>query len=92
MGVFDKWTKKATNTAVETAKETLNDKLNTYSGIIKVFLTLSVIAFGSKKVNDHVGKKPEQQTYQQPPIIINNYYDRGYVPHGKQKVRNSGKH
>lgn len=86
MGMFDKWTKKATENAIETTKETLNDKLETYSGIIKVFLTLSVIAYGSKKVNDHYGKKANQspQTLPQQPIVINQYFDRGYIPNGKQ--------
>ena len=88
MGVLDKWTKKATANAIETTKETLNDKLETYSGIIKVFLTLSVIAYGSKKVNDHYGKKatqsPQALPYPQQPIVINNYYDRGYIPNGRQ--------
>lgn len=93
MGVFDKWTKKATNTAVESAKETLNDKLETYSGIIKIGLTLSVIIFGSRKINQHYGKGatqapqslPPAQAYPQQPIVINNYYDRGYIPNGKQR-------
>lgn len=89
MGVFDRWTKKATVNAIETTKETLNDKLETYSGIIKVGLTLSVIIFGSKKINQHMGNKEATQSPQvlpssQPPIVINNYYDRGYVPNGRQ--------
>ena len=89
MSVFDKWTKKATgqavNTAIITAKETLNDKLDTYSGIIKIGLTLGVIVFGSKKINAHFYSKnqpsPPVQTYPAPapqPIVINNYFDRGY--------------
>ena len=55
--MFEKWTKKvaskATDGAVEGVKETLNDKLDTYSGIIKIGLTLAVIIFGSVKINDH---------------------------------------
>ena len=85
MGVFDRWTKKATDTAVESAKETLNDKLETYSGIIKIGLTLGVIIFGSKKINSHISKPQHEQTYSQQPIIINNYFDRGYMPNGKQQ-------
>ena len=86
MGMFDRFTKKATTSAIETTKETLNDKLETYSGIIKVFLTLSVIAFGAKKVNDHHTSKAAQtpQSLPQQPIVINNYFDRGYIPNGKQ--------
>ena len=92
MGVFDKWTKKATVNAIETTKETLNDKLETYSGIIKIGLTLGVIIFGSKKINQHYGGKQVQppqslppQTYPQQPIVINNYYDRGYIPNGRRE-------
>ena len=93
MGVFDKWTKKATVNAIETTKETLNDKLETYSGIIKAGLTLVVIAFGSKKVHEHIKNKenaqvpmplpPGYQGYPQQPIVINNYFDRGYT-NGRQ--------
>lgn len=91
MGVFDKWTKKATNSAIQTTKETLNDKLETYSGIIKIGLTLSVIVFGSKKINQHVQQKGVTQApqslpaYPQQPIVINNYYDRGYISDGRQR-------
>ena len=91
MGMFDKWTKKATVNAIETTKETLNDKLETYSGIIKIGLTLSVIIFGSKKINQHyvnkgVAQAPQAlpQPYPQQPIVINNYFDRGYIPNGRQ--------
>ena len=86
MGVFDKWTKKATDTAIETTKETLNDKLETYSGIIKIGLTLGVIIFGSKKINQHYSKGATQspQALPQQPIVINNYFDRGYIPYGGQ--------
>ena len=87
MGVFDKWTKKATENAIETTKETLNDKLDTYSGIIKIGLTLGVIIFGSKKINQHYSNKGATQAPQalpQQPIVINNYYDRGYIPNGRQ--------
>lgn len=88
MGVLDRWTKKATTNAIETTKETLNDKLETYSGIIKVGLTLGVIIFGSKGINNHMEKKkaaqlPQTLPYQQP-IVINQYFDRGYVPNGRQ--------
>ena len=101
MGVFDKWTKKATENAIETTKETLNDKLETYSGIIKIGLTLSVIIFGSKKINQHMMKGAEQspQALPQQPIIINQYFDRGYIPSGSNKQgqnrqghQNWGKH
>lgn len=89
MGVLDRWTKKATANAIETTKETLNDKLETYSGIIKVGLTLGVIIFGSKKINQHYQSKgaiqaPQALPYPQQPIVINNYYDRGYIPNGRQ--------
>ncbi len=90
MSMFDRWTKKATVNAIETTKETLNDKLETYSGIIKVFLTVATIAFGAKKVNDHYSNRGAVQAphslppYQQQPIIINNYIDRGYTSNGRQ--------
>ena len=90
MGVLDRWTKKATENAIETTKETLNDKLETYSGIIKIGLTIGVIIFGSKKINQHVTNRgatqaPQALPYpQQQPIVINNYYDRGYIPNGRQ--------
>lgn len=84
MGVFDKWTKKATGNAIETAKETLNDKLETYSGIIKIGLTLSVIIFGSKKITQHHKAAQAPQALPQQPIIINQYFDRGYIPNGRQ--------
>ena len=86
MGVLDRFTKKATVNAIETTKETLNDKLETYSGIIKLFLTIAVIGFGAKKVNDHNTRKTIQssQSLPQQPIVINNYFDRGYIPNGKQ--------
>ena len=90
MGVFDRWTKKATVNAIQTTKETLNDKLETYSGIIKLGLTLVVIGGGSKMIYNH--KKKAEQTpqalppaYPQQPIVINNYYDRGYIPNGGQR-------
>ena len=91
MGMFDRWTKKATTSAVETAKETLNDKLETYSGIIKIGLTLGVIVFGSKKINQHYSRKGTEQVpqvfpaYPQQPIVINNYYDRGFVPNERKQ-------
>lgn len=87
MGMLDRFTKKATANAIETTKETLNDKLDTYSGIIKLFLTIAVIGFGAKKVNDHNTKKTTQssQSLPQQPIVINNYFDRGYIPNGKQR-------
>lgn len=99
--MFEKWTKrvasKATDGAVDGVKETLNDKLETYSGIIKIGLTLAVIIFGSKKINDHHNNQvmsANVQTstryfgYDQPqqPIIINNYISDGrYIPRGRQK-------
>lgn len=105
--IFDKWTKKvatkATDGAVEGVKETLNDKLETYSGIIKIGLTLAVIIFGSKKINDHAKtqrQQPQYQTYtygyeypmqmqRQQPIIINNYITDGRThSYGGQKQNN----
>ena len=83
MGLFDRFTKKATENAIGTAKETLNDKLETYSGIIKIGLTLGVIIFGTKKINSHISS-PVQQEQNRQPIIINNYFDRGYIPNGRQ--------
>lgn len=90
MGVLDKFTKKATDNAVETAKETLNEKLETYSGIIKIGLTLAVVLFGTKKLGQHI-TRAESGQYPQQPIIINNYYDRRYIPNGKQR-QNSQRH
>ena len=89
MGVLDRWTKKATENAIETTKETLNDKLETYSGIIKIGLTFAVIVFGSRGIIRHTEKKatqaPQALPYpQQQPIVINNYYDRRYIPNGRQ--------
>lgn len=90
MGFFDKWTKKATNTAINTATETLSQKLDQYGGIIKIGLTFGVIALGTKKINTHVPSKPQEaatpqyQPYPQQPIVINNYFDRGYN-NGQQK-------
>lgn len=98
--MFEKWTKKvaskATDNAVDGVKETLNDKLETYSGIIKIGLTLAVIIFGSVKINDHQNKLKNNISasggygydHDQPqqPIIINNYISDGrYVPYGKQR-------
>jgi hypothetical protein len=89
--MFEKLKKKLTNsatvTAVENAKETLNDKLETYSGIIKVGLTIAVLGFGAKKIHDHSGKG-QQQTGMQPqqaPVIINNYFGtEGRQTYGNQ--------
>ena len=100
--MFEKWTKKvaskATDSAVDGVKETLNDKLETYSGIIKIGLTLGVIIFGSIKINDHQTRKREANIphissgygygYDTPqqPIIINNYISDGrHGPYGGQK-------
>ena len=94
--MFEKWSKKiasnATTGAVDGVKETLNDKLETYSGIIKLGLTLAVIIFGSIKINDHKSASsynfgnPEMQRNQQQPIIINNYITDGrYAPYGRSK-------
>lgn len=75
--MFEKFTKKvsakATNQAVEGAKESLNDKLEQYSGIIKVGLVVGVIAFGGNKL--FKGSDNSQRSYGNgQPIIINNYY------------------
>lgn len=98
--MFEKWTKrvasKATDSAVDGVKETLNDKLETYSGIIKIGLTLAVIIFGSIKINDHTATtKPvprigsgDRYGYGQPqqPIIINNYISDGRrIPYGQEQ-------
>ena len=101
--MFEKWTKKvsskATDGAVEGIKETLNEKLDTYSGIIKIGLTIGVIIFGSIKINDHHNKRQafggnpgysygmqRYQDYPQQPIIINNYISDGRQhPYGRQK-------
>lgn len=97
--MFEKWTKKvaskATDSAVDGVKETLNDKLETYSGIIKIGLTLAVIIFGSIKINDHSTASKNQLRigggycgYDQPqaPIIINNYISDGrHAPYGGQE-------
>lgn len=105
--MFEKWTKKvsskATDGAVEGIKETLNEKLDTYSGIIKIGLTIGVIIFGSVKINDHHNKKQQLVNsygmqrelypgYPQQPIVINNYITDGrQQPYGRQK-QNRGKH
>lgn len=96
MGWF---TKKATDSAIDNVKETLNDKLETYSGIIKIGLTVGVLAFGSKKINQHT----EPQTYNQTgclpgqPVIINNYFGderRGYSndDNGNRQIQNHKRH
>ena len=96
MSIFDRMTKKGTNkaleTAVETAKETLNDKLETYSGIIKIGLTISVIVFGSRKINDHFTKKPLALPQPQQPIVINNYISDGRYNYGRKPVKNNQRH
>lgn len=102
--MFEKWTKraasKATDNAVEGIKESLNDKLETYSGIIKIGLTLAVIIFGSVKINDHHTKKQQPPVsggtpyYPQAPIVINNYITDGrQTPYGRQpQKQNQRKH
>ena len=103
--MFEKWTKrvasKATDSAVDGDKETLNDKLETYSGIIKIGLTLAVIIFGSIKINDHsikqknlpgIGCGYSGYDHPQQPIIINNYIADGrHAPDGGQE-QNRKKH
>lgn len=98
--MFEKWTKKvaskATDHAMDGVKESLNDKLETYSGIIKIGLTLGVIIFGSVKINDHQTRKKEQSRlpaeYPQAPIIINNYISDGrQMPYGGPR-KNNQKH
>lgn len=91
MGIFDRFTKKATENAVGTVKESLNDKLETYSGIIKIGLTFAVIIFGSKQIIGDKSKHSPQSLPQQP-IVINNYYDRGYIPNGRQQIQPHKKH
>lgn len=89
--MFEKLKKKltstATVTAMENAKETLNDKLETYSGIIKVGLTIIVLGFGAKKIHEHNGNKQTYPVQQQPqaPVIINNYFGtEGRQTYGNQ--------
>lgn len=95
--MFEKFTKKiaskATDHAVEGAKESLNDKLETYSGIIKIGLTLGVIIFGSIKINDHRMNRQQNvkqqlnlpESYSHQPIIINNYITDGRQAYGGQR-------
>ena len=83
--MFEKLSKKfgskAADSAMEGVKETLNDKLEDYSGIIKIGLVMLVIIFGGNQL-----MKPKQERNNAPvfmpklpagsgtPIIINNYY------------------
>ena len=90
MSVFDKWTKKATDSAVDNVKETLNDKLETYSGIIKIGLTLGVIIFGSRKINDHFVKQGGGGQQYPQPIVINNYISDGRYNNGRQGQTRQG--
>jgi len=92
MGVFDRWTKKTTNNAIETVKETLNDKYGAYLGFAKIGITIGIFAFGGKKIGQHMADKGAKQApqslnqgYPQQPIVINNYYDRGYIPNGRKQ-------
>ena len=88
MGVFDRWTKKATTSAVITAKETFREQTGDIVGIVKIGITAVIIIFGGK----HLISKPKTvqspqalpSAYPQQPIVINNYYDRGYIPNGRQ--------
>lgn len=90
MGVLDKWTKKATTSAVETAKETVKQQTSDIFGMVKIGLTAVVIIFGGK----HLIAKPKSPPIQQmpQPIVINNYYDRGYIPNGRQQGQPRKKH
>ena len=99
--MFERWTKrfatKATDGAVDGIKESLNDKLDTYSGIIKIGLTIGIIIFGSTKINDHRKKDTQSSsiqssgylyghTYPQQPSVINNYITDGrHNPYGGQR-------
>ena len=92
MGLLDRWTKKATVNAIETTRETLNDKYGQYIGLAKLGITLGIFIFGGKKINHYSKNKGVTQApqalpnaYPQQPIVINNYYDRGYIPNGRQK-------
>ena len=72
---------KAADSAVEGVKETLNNKLEDYSGIIKIGLVLAVIIFGGNHLT-----KPKKELSEGPiftprlpsgagqPIVINNFY------------------
>lgn len=92
MGVFDKWTKKATNTAVETATETLKQKTNDIFTVLKIGLTATIIIFGGKHLVKPSASNQVQTAQPMPPIVINNYYDRGYIPNGRQQVQYGKKH
>ena len=99
MGVFDRWTKKTTNNAIETVKETLNDKYGQYLGFAKIGITIGIFIFGGKKIGQHMSDRGVKQTpqalpqgYSQQPIVINNYYDRGYIPNGRQNNQHRQKH
>lgn len=97
MGIFDKWTKKATTTAVETATETFREKTNDIFGMIKIGLTATIIIFGGRQLIKpslkHQQVYGNPQTHPQQPIVINNYYDRGWVPGGgKQQGKNHKKY
>lgn len=94
--MFDKLSRKfgskAATNAVEGVKETLNDKLEDYSGIIKIGLVLAVIVFGGKHLiepkqrNTNPVYIPRLPANNGQPIIINNYYRemRGDVNRGGQ--------
>ena len=90
---------KAADSAVEGVKETLNDKLEDYSGIIKIGLVLAVIIFGGKhlikqeKDNSAPVFNPKLPSGGQP-IIINNYYHEpkgDWIEYGGQR-KNYQKH
>lgn len=86
MGVFDKWTKKATTSAVETAKETFKQQTSDVLGMVKIGLTAVIIIFGGKHLISKPNPQPVQALPQSTqPIVINNYYDRGYIPNGREK-------
>ena len=89
MGVFDKWTKKATTTAVETAKETVKQQTGDIYSMVKIGLTAVIIIFGGKHLIAKPKAPPTQQLPQ--PIVINNYYDRGYM-NGRQEWKPRSKH
>lgn len=95
MGLFDRWTKKATANAVESTIETINDKYGTYLGFAKVGITIGIFIFGGKKISHYSKNKGVTQAPQalpQQPIVINNYYDRGYIPNGRQNYQHRQKH
>ena len=92
--ISKKFGSKAADSAVEGVKETLNDKLEDYSGIIKIGLVMAVIIFGGthlmkpKNENNQPVFTPRLPAGSGQPIIINNYYHEPkgvYAENGRQR-------